>query len=218
MNPDFYEIWLQYLFDHEEAMGDWHFDEVYIPELEENPHQVVAFTQRMMDNYTTDIDPYSDWQIAMGLSYVFNNSFSDLSFALRDTPVPLEDRLAAIRSLKVLYTDCFAKRCTPALGHRSESDRKLDIFCYMIWDVTPLSFCTNKKEKPAFYEALFEVFRAGLQSTNIACIESALHGLGHLVFHYKPAAQVIEEAIPWIRRKAPRLLTYAKASKVGMIQ
>ncbi|MEM6378595.1 MAG: hypothetical protein AAF705_10285, partial [Bacteroidota bacterium] len=179
----------------------------------------VAFTKRMFDNYTADLEPFSNWQLAMGLSYVFNNNFSDMSFKLKDSPAPLKDRLATIRSMKILYEECFAKRCPAVLGHYSETTDELGIFCYMIWDTTSLSFCTNKKEKTEFYTALFEVFEAGLKSTNIACIESALHGLGHLVFHYKPAAHLIEANIPWVRRKGgPRLLAYAKSAKTGMIQ
>lgn len=219
MNPNLYQTWLTYLFDHEESKGDWRFKVAYNAELEEDPHQVVAFTKRMFDNYATDIDPYTDWQIAMGLRYLVDNGCSDMPFAFRDGPVPLEDRLAALRSMKVLYEQCFAKRCPAVLGHRSETKGELSTFCYMIWDITPLAFCTNKQEKHEYYTALFEVLKTGLQSTNIACIESALHGLGHIVPHYKAAAQVIEEAIPWVRRKAPpSLVAYAEAAKAGAIQ
>ena len=173
----------------------------------------------MFDNYSEDIAPYSDWQIAMGLNYIFNSSLSDLAFKLMDDSVPLEKRLEAIRSMKILYTDCFANRCPPALGHYSEVKGQLGKFCYMIWDVSPLTHCTNKQEKTEYYAVLFEVLEAGLNATNISCIESALHGLGEIAPYYKPAVDVIEKAMPWIRRKGgPRLAAYAEAAKVGAIQ
>ena len=58
-----------------------------------------------------------------------------------------------------------------------------------------------------------------LQLRNVACIESGLHGLGHMVFENPKVAQPIIEDFLRKRKDLPEgLLNYARAAQTGMIQ
>lgn len=215
MNDVTYEEWIQFLFNHVESEGDWRFE---MDAITEDAEKVVAFTTRLFHNIEKDTAPYSDWQVALGTDYLFNNGFSSFPFYLRDGPAPLDKRLECIFSIRFLYGQCYAKRCLPVLGHLSEEGNPLNETCYMLWDITPLNYCEGQKDREAIYGALLPVLESSLYLSNIACIESGLHGLGHLV-HYEPqAAEVIRKFIAQYSGENADLLHYAKCAETGCIQ
>lgn len=217
MDEELYQEWLKSLFDHDEAEGDWRFDSE-VTAVTVTAEQVVAFVTRMLRNFEGDVAPYSDWQIAMGLDYVFNNACSDYAFHLRNEPVPLEQRLAAIGAIKVLYDTCFDTRCEPALGHLSEEGNPLNDICYMFWDTSPLGYCEDCPDKAALYKATTGVMEYALGRENIACIESGLHGLGHLAPYYPPARDIIQRFLRQVKDVDQSVLEYAEAAREGCIQ
>lgn len=212
-----YQEWIQFLFDHDESQGDWRFDS-NLKEIRVTEIQIVDFVTRMFENFEKDVAKYSDWQIGMGLDYVFNGSCSDFAFALRDKPAPLEKRLAAIQSLKLMYAHCFETRCEPVLGHWDERGNSLNHICYMLWDVTPLDYFEGNPDGQGIHGAVIDVMKYALSLSNIACIESGLHGLGHLTFHNPQAAQIIQAFIKNAKGLDSRLLSYAQAAQTGYIQ
>ncbi len=211
-----YPDWLSSIFDHDETKGDWRFD-LYLDDIEFTPEQVVDYVTQMFTYYDRDLAHYSDWQLAMGIDYIFNNSCSDYAFYLRDRPVSLEKRIEAILSLKVFFEKCYEKRCVPSLGHYSEKGNALNIPCYMLWDTTPLSYCEDKQDRAAIYKAVTEVMEFSMTLSNKACIESGLHGLGHMVPYYPEAAKIIARNMHRFRRVDSRLKDYAKAAQTGYI-
>lgn len=211
-----YTDWLSYLFDHDEAKGDWRFD-FSLEYIEFSPEQVVEYIYQMFTHYDRDLAHYSDWQLAMGIDYIFNNGCSDYAFYLRDRPVPLDKRIKTILSLKVFFEQCYDKRCVPSLGHYSEEGNALNIPCYMLWDTTPLSYCEGKQDRAAIYEAVTEVMEFSLTLANKACIESGLHGLGHMVFYYPKAAKIIQRNMHRFRKGDARLKAYAGVAQTGCI-
>jgi len=64
------------------------------------------------------------------------------------------------------------------LGHLSETrGSPLEYVTYMLWDSSPLSaFASRAETRPA----LLRVLEDALYLPNPACVESALHGVGHL--------------------------------------
>jgi hypothetical protein len=172
----------------------------------------------MLENYESDLAKYSDWQLNLGLSYVFYNHCSDWSYFLLDAPAHIENRVAAIRALKVLFQKCLNIRCSQTLGHLSEKGSQLNDFCYMLWDITPLTFCEQIKEKNEIYAAVAEVMEFSLSLDNIACIESGFHGLGHLSSDYKKAAEIIRRFIETQHHIDKRLIEYAKKAEKDHIQ
>lgn len=223
-----YADWLSSLFDHDEAKGDWRFgfsqdhieftpEQVVEDHIEFTPEQVVDYVTQMFTHYDRDLAHYSDWQLAMGVDYIFDNSCSDYAFDLRDRPVAAEKRIAAILSLKVFFEQCYDKRCVPSLGHYSEKGNALNGPCYMLWDTTPLSYCAYREARDAIYPAITEVMEFSLTLSNIACIESGLHGLGHMVPYYPEAAKIIDRNMHRFRKSDRRIMAYAKAAKTGYI-
>jgi len=212
-----YQDFIKFLFDREECNGDWRFDlEPEEPDL--SGEEVVEYVQRMLKNYESDLANYTDWQLGLGIDYIFNNSCSDLSFYLRDGPAPVDKRVAAILALKVFFEKCLDKRCVPSLSHLSEKGNKLNQFCYMVWDITPLTYCEETFEKQEIYSAVAEVMKYSLSLDNIACIEGGLHGLGHLELYFEEAPIIVREFINSYQGSDKRLLEYARNAEQGYVQ
>lgn len=218
MNQQKYQNFLNFLFNRTASDGDWRFD-IEHPIL--TGEEVCSFTKHMLENYETDIAQYTDKQIAEGLEFIFNNSFSDYAFFIRDEPTPIDLRVSTIKALIPFFKHCLNKRCLSVLGHLSETGNELNHFCYMLWDATPLSYCQSKKEKYAIYEAIREVMAYSLTLDNIACIESGLHGLGHLKLYDDTAPSIIQQFIKTFNKKNKqidqRISHYAKNAEVGNI-
>ena len=213
---DKYQEFIKFLFDRNESEDDWRFDyELVEPDLTQE--DVVAFVQRMLENYETDLSAYSDWQLGLGIDYIFNNVCSNLSFVLRDCPVAIEKRVSFILALKSFFKTCLNTRCVKALGHLSESGNKLNHFCYMLWDTTPLTYCEQTPEKKEIYAAVAEVMEYSLSLDNIACIESGLHGLGHLELYYDEAPKIVRKFIESQKVRDERLIAYAEQAEQGNV-
>ena len=212
-----YQEFVKFLFDRNESAGDWRFDyELIEPTL--TGEEVVEFVRQMLENYETDLSAYSDWQIGLGVDYIFNNSCSDLSFILRDGPVVIDKRVAAIRAFKTFFEKCLNKRCISVLGHLSEPGNMLNHFCYMVWDATPLTYCEQTLEKNEIYSAVAEVMEYSLSLDNIACVESGLHGLGHLGLYYDNAPKIVRKFVSSRKVTDKRLIAYAKQAEKGCVQ
>jgi len=215
-----YREFINYLFDHEESAGDWRFEldvELGVDAPDIDGETVVLVIRRMFENYDSDMAKFSDWQLGLGLNYIFNNLFSEYSFFLRDGPASLEDRISAILSIKVIFEKCLSKRCVESLGHLSESGNELNDFCYIFWDVTPLSYCEGLEHKENILSAVMDVMEYSLTLKNIACVESGLHGLGHLHFYSKKAPRIVRAFIDSGREMDSRILDYALKAEQGRV-
>lgn len=209
-----YEHFIDFLFDRDQSLGDWRFNyETDEPDLA--AEEVVRFVHRMLERYETDLAGYTDWQLGLGVDYVFNYACSDLSTHLRDGPVNVDERVSAILSLKVFFEKCLNERCVASLGHLSGKGNELNHFCYMVWDTTHLSYCEDTEEKAKIYSAIADVMEFSLSLSNIACIESGLHGLGHLESFYEGAPQIVRRFINSGRVSDERLVEYAKSAEQG---
>ncbi|NJD24056.1 MAG: hypothetical protein FIB06_01475 [Betaproteobacteria bacterium] len=213
-----YQAWLAHVFDRPPTPSGWYFD-VDDPNFPGSAGEIVALTARTLTRCGDDLISFTDVQVAHGLSYLFNNACSDTVFAFIDDDVPATDRLAAISAIRWLYRDCLAVRCAPVLGHCDEAGANpLNGFCYMLWDTTPLAWWEGRPEKDRWYEALADVLEYALTIANPACIESALHGLGHL---HPVAPDRVGRAIARFLAAADhlpeRLRNYARQAATGCI-
>jgi hypothetical protein len=214
-----YAAWLRFAFDRPESDQGWYFDPTFEPFRAGDAELVELFTQTMLGS-GSDLAKYSDTQVAYGLNYAFSNACSDVPFACRSVGVPLAVRLRGIDSIRSLYTDCFEVRCAPVRSHRDEvGGSKLNGVCYMLWDTTPLSWWTNVPDAATLYRAVVDVLRSVLDLRNPACIESALHGLGHL-FHSVPdlVRGVFRQVGGPSRFRRVGLEEYAGKAQVGHVQ
>lgn len=217
LDSSVYDEWISSLFDRDEAKGDWRFDIDYEP-IDVPETLLCAFIIRLNSKLPELLGRYTDWQLAMGLDYIYNPCCSNYAFSIRDGDAPLKTRLAAIESMKNLYRDCFEIRCRPVLGHLSERGSEFNDFCYMLWDVTPINYCEGHKNRVAILDAVADVLEFALSMKNIACLESALHGLGHMVYKFPRAAEIIQSFINKADNIDSRILRYAEAAKTGYIQ
>ncbi len=217
--PPRYLEWLQFVFNRPVTPNGWYFDS-YEDEFNAANSELVELFQHTMVMSGQDLSCYSDEQVKFGLEYIFNNSCSDVPFSLKDDAVPIEKRLQAIESIKFLYRNCFSPRCAHVLSHNDEPGANpINAICYMLWDVSPLSYWERSTEKHLFYPAVINVLEDALFSTNPACIESGLHGLGHVHPYFK---ERVVTAIELHSKKhgfsSPQLKQYAHNAAIGYVQ
>jgi hypothetical protein len=217
---------LRFVFDRPVTKPEWYWSiEIY---EEEDPFDgdnylvALEFIEQLCKQPKKDLAPYSDDQVGNGLNFIFSNSCSNLSFGIKNADVPFERRLKALRGLFNLYAEVFEPRCPAVLSaNSSASSGPMTFICYMFWDICPLSIPgpgTGKEDWLDYYKAIAEVMQKSLQLRNVACIESGLHGLGHMVFENPKVAKPIIEDFLRKRKGLPEaLLNYARAAQTGMI-
>jgi len=212
-----YPEWLTHVFDHEVTEPNWFFD-VDEPEFRASDRELAELFSITMKNSGRDLCRYSDAQVDQGLNYIFSNSCSNFTFSILDGEIEVELKVAALRSIQTLYTDCFEVRCSPTLSHLDEPGSRLNHMCYMLWDLTPLNYWEGRPERTEAYSAIVDVMEAGLASHNLACVEGALHGLGH-TFPYLPEriGPLIARYIARNPSVRPELLRYARNAAVGHV-
>jgi hypothetical protein len=217
--PPRYAEWLLFVFDRPVTPNGWYFD-LEEPTFTAVASELAVLVDHTLENCGRDLARFSNEQVYHGLNYIFSNSCSDVVFSLMDESVPTALRLRAIATIKILYRDCFNQRCAPVLGNIDEpGSNPLNSICYMLWDTSPLGYWENRPNKDVFYCAVVEVMAEALNSSNPACVESALHGLGHTQSYY--TEKVIEVIDSYLRRNvfvSPQLKEYAQHAKSGCIQ
>jgi len=215
-----YIDWLKYVFDRPATVNGWYFDVDDLEPFEGEPRELVELVTCTFENCGRDLSSYSNEQLRYGLSYILENGASDVVFSLMSKDVPTELRLRAIASLKHVYSEIFEQRCAPVLGHINEpGGNALNYICYMLWDVSPLSYWERSRERTTFYGAVCEVLEYSPQSSNRACVESGLHGLGHIFSSYpERVQQVIDGFLHSAANCVSQLRQYAEAARKGYVQ
>ena len=179
-----YRDWIAHVFDRETTRDRWYFDIYPVPDFRAGAVETVSLIGRTVARCGIDLRDFHDKQIAHGLEYIFDQTASDYVYSFASPEVPVGLKVAAVNAMKSLYSDCLGVRCGPYLGHLSEGKgRPLNNFAYMLWDTTPiLWFDQNDRE---LFQAWLGVMDLALGLANDACVESALHGLGHM-YHRDP--------------------------------
>ena len=169
-------------------------------------------------NSGSDLLRFSDKQVNNGLYSMLSPS-ANIIFALKEPSISAQDRTAAIRAIKILYTDCFEKRARPVLSHLNQPGASsINSICYMLWDVTPINSWGNQGDCE-YFDLSLEVLEFALYLKNPACIESALHGLGHMgsFGSNQRVYRIIDDWIRQTRISHPQLLEYAARAQRGYI-
>ena len=131
----------------------------------------------------------------------------------------MSDRELLKIKLSPLFTCLFEKRARPVLSHIDELKASaINSICYMLWDVTPISSWGNKGDCEDFKLAL-EVLEFALYLKNPACIESALHGLGHMSScgTNQRVYRIIDDWIKQAQTSCFEVLKYAVLAQKGRI-
>jgi hypothetical protein len=217
--PPRYREWLSHVFDHPVLEPAWFFD-VEAPSFGASHQELVDLLTYSFVNCGRDLAAFSDGQVNDGLNYIFNPSCSNIAFALMDAKIAPERRKRGIAAITQVYASCFEQRCAPVLSHIDEPGATpLNRICYMLWDVTPLSYWEGQNEKEAFYDEVLDVLSFGLGCRNIASIESALHGLGHIQpYRKEQVASIVRAFIRNNPDMRPDLKHYSENAAIGYVQ
>lgn len=243
-----YHLQLTYVFDRPIEEPAWYWQ----PRDEETPFgeeedALIAFEffERLCVQPGKDLAPYSDSQVGLGLSYLFDGSVCNLTHGFKAAPVSYERKERAVRALFALFREVFEPRCPEkaAAGSREKST-PLSYICYMFWDVCPLSswlkhdhakveikppkdmvadvqrqYQNMDAQTRGYYKAIANVMGRCLELNNPACVESGLHGLGEMAF-FMPAIAVpiIDAYLKKGKNQPAALLNYARAARTGMIE
>jgi len=156
LDPVLYASALRYLFDRpvpaeNEEEWFWNIDE---PEFEATPLQWVHIQTVLFANAGTDLEPYSDEQVGMGLNYVMSNSVSDVPHMVNESSVPLADAMRMMKAFPMLWRECIGPRMGDAQQTGREKKR-LGFACFNWFDVWP-SF-RNAKHIPEWRDAMWNV-------------------------------------------------------------
>lgn len=180
VDPARYRAWIAYVFDRPETPNGWYFDLEDREQLDGTPSEFMALIGQTMAHAGIDLAGFTNAQVYHGLNYIFSSPCSDHLYIFRHESVPLDLKIAAIRAMKHLYKNCFEQRCDSRLSHLDEGrTNRLNGIAYMLWE-SPSFLYSNRHLKDVAAAAV-EVLEYALYSQNDACIESALHGLGHEV-------------------------------------
>jgi hypothetical protein len=218
MRPARYAEWISHIFDHPVTDPAWHWD-LEAPTFEAEATDIVRLIAVTFKYAGTDLAPFSDEQLSLGLWHLCSMSGSDYSYALKNEQVPLSDRLAAIAAIEELYSGLFARRCSPVLSHLDERPASpLNSICYMFWDTTPLSCLAGYPGEETLADACFSVLGKTLAIDHPACKEAALHGYGEFHCRYPDRVEGAVDAFLRSDILDPRLRTYAANARDGNIQ
>jgi hypothetical protein len=147
--------------------------------------------------------------------HVMGSSTQAWMQAARARPALAADAVLAVRHL---YTDLFQPHLTGM--QQDQGADELGGACYMLWDMDGLQYVPTWGGK-RLAAPCFDVLEAALALDNLACQESALHGLGHMVFHAptkQRAVALIDAFLERSERADPGILDYARAARTGGIQ
>ena len=217
---ELFDAWMSAIFDHADSPVDWRWElgndvEVLVPLDDET---TLEFMQRLFRHSGYLLETNSDQQVAWGIEYVYNSSFSNYMFVISESKVPLEDRRGVLDALFHVFHDVFESRCLHEMGSRHEGNTEINRVCYMFWETCPAGFpLFDKNCDPKYAAAVLNLMERCLSLKNPACVESALHGLGHLAMYGGPARQIIENYIRNNPKADIALLNYAEAAKTGCI-
>ncbi|MEM8805448.1 MAG: hypothetical protein AAGF01_05415 [Cyanobacteria bacterium P01_G01_bin.38] len=198
-----YETWLNRIFGRS-------VNSLWDPSIEADAPTIVRFIARTFYDCKSDLQQFSDKQVGHGLHLLLIEG----ALLANLKAVPFEDSAIAIRGIKVLYRDCFALRTRPVLSHLDEpGGNALNGVCYLLWEDCPLRVWGKD-----FFELSMEVLECALSVPHVACVESALHGLGHLGGGSNQRVQdLIEDWLPQQANLRSELRRYAEQAKHGRV-
>ncbi len=164
-------------------------------------------------------EAYSTRQIADGLWFLADDS--GLFRELYNPSVPENLRVRCAAAIRQLYAQLFEPLCQTVLSHGDNGEsveNPLNSICYMWWDVFPTWGRPGDPVARGIDEVLLGVMRDTLSSENVACVESALHGLGHWRITYPdPVESIVNEFLRQRPMIGVSLRDYAQAARRGRV-
>lgn len=204
MNPPTFEEWVEHCFhpghfdpcrDNKEVVRELSLltmgavDEEYGNEVSRMgtipPIEQAAYLTRLFESPQLHMGSRSDIDLTRAIWFLFSMGDSDHMRRALSKNVPDAHQIRLVRSIGTLYTELFENVCN---RHGSCPDEALydkihlDGAVYMMWD---LGFEVLVLQEPLIDHSI-EVLRTALMScASSSCHMSALHGLGHAIWHFE---------------------------------
>ena len=163
----------------------------------------------------TESGPLLDDNTPEELERILWTLLNDIMLVQPENMPPASAGIAWIESMKILFRDLYNPHCLPVLGHLDEQPTSpLNSSCYMWWDILPV-WHSEAIARAQINRACLDTMTYCLSLENLACQESALHGLGHWQSEYpEEVIQIIEGALDLI---PDQLQPYALQARRGCV-
>lgn len=219
-----FEDWVCYLFDHPVEDSPWHYEDFTEHwSNQEDPDTLVLVAEYLGKLFRSSarlLEQYTPAQIEQGMSALIDPGALGHVTALASSMVPFAIRRQGILAIERLFEDLYAPSCSHFFCHIDdgpEPPSPLNSSCYMWWDVAPLDLQGKTPRKTD--HLILRVQANILRLPSVACVESALHGLGHMALHYRRRVHRIIDDFLRTRADLPQcLLDYAAAARDGAIE
>ena len=111
-----YHRQLNHLFNRPTTEPVWYWSDHWEEGIfEDDPLSAFVFIETLLRGAKTDLNPFSNDQIGLGLTYIFDSACSNLASDFKAAEVPFERKVAALRSLSALFRDIFNPLCEAKL-------------------------------------------------------------------------------------------------------
>jgi hypothetical protein len=226
--PTFHQ-WLKWAFEHAgetEWNSEWSHTS-YTWEsgrwLEQSPAVGLEFVSKLFENPLEYLSSYSDEQINEGLFFIVSTARSAHFYCLVEGDVDIALRRRCIRSIEVLTRELLAPRCSDNVWIYT---KPLNHICDLLWDL--VVYCSNSTDlnsngalwgvrNPEIDEEVLDTLSHILAMPSVACQQSALHGLGHLVDFSGLGSSVIQQFLDDNPDLRSDLREYAQTALVGKV-
>jgi hypothetical protein len=194
-----FDEWITHIFD-PTVDPTWEYD-INDEYWNGHPADIIAYLTRTFEECDTVLAPFSDTQVAEGLLNLVQG-FGYMHF-LKETRVPLPDRLRCIGAMALLFEKCFAQRCTPESYLDSAGKIRfchlnpLNGECCTWWASLPLHglvhHAPHHPDAAELDRAILAVIRHCLEIDSLACQESGLIGLDEWSPYYEVTIEIIDD-------------------------
>ena len=213
-----FEQWINGIFEHPVSKPAWYWD-LAADTCVEDDETNVDYLARLFADSDRLLRRFDNAQVNQGLNLIVDCSCSDHSFSIVGGDAPWAARRRAIRAIYDVYAKCFAKRCADTLRNCEAEDNPLNYICFMWWDSFPAWGDPNDPSRSDEADEYLGVMERCLSLTHHACLEGALHGLGHwhLIFPER-VEPIIDRFLRERHDLRPELVAYARSAREGAVQ
>jgi hypothetical protein len=207
-----FDAWLDFVFAHDDPA--WH-TRLSADYWTGPPEKTVEYLTSLFESPQVLIDRYAEPRIAAGLDFLVREHM----VATLEPSVTWEQVERCLRATVPVFEQLFAKRCRPELSQgRGTEVSPLNATCYMWWDQFPTWGRPQDPAQGTYDRLVLQVLERLLALENEACLESALHGLGHWHLSYPVVAgRIVEGFLAASRPLSAALVDYARAAREGQV-
>lgn len=173
------------------------------------------YVASMLINFLVDSErifkPFSEDEIAASLEFIFSPGSSDLVFFVVGDSIEMRTTFLFVDSIVELYKGYLSSRLGSFL---LKNDSALSYFFYSVWDVIPIRQVYSESSRQKIVDDyVIDALEKILSIGNVACVESALHGLGH--WYYTNPLKVKRIIKKHLSHLPKPLVEYAKKAMSG---